>query len=118
MVRFKSKHVLNTCGDGYWSSRSAPVEITRMDIAYLNEEQDFGELRVYFTADSWNINKDGLIYTDSQWLDELQALLTSLGYAGQDADYSEQGLQGHNYVSLDIGKVFINSWNQKHQLTV
>jgi hypothetical protein len=27
--------------------------------------------------------------------------------------YSEQGMQGRNYVSLDVGKEFLDSWSNK-----
>jgi hypothetical protein len=118
MLKFKKPAILNTVGDGYWSNRAAAVAVTHMNIAYLSDDNEFGELRVYFTPKSWSVNKDGLIYTDSQWENELTTLLNDLGYAGRDVSYSEQGMQGENYVSLDVGKKFINSWKKKHQVTV
>jgi hypothetical protein len=30
-----------------------------------------------------------------------------------DLCYSEQGMQGDNYVSLDVGKEFLDSWARK-----
>jgi len=54
-----------------------------------------------------------LIYTDSDFLNELQEFLNQHNLAGGDVTYSEQGMQGDNYVSLDIGKVFIESWADK-----
>ena len=30
-----------------------------------------------------------------------------------EAHYSEQGMQGDDYVSLDVGKDFIASWEKK-----
>jgi hypothetical protein len=30
-----------------------------------------------------------------------------------DLCYSEQGMQGDNYVSLDVGKDFLDSWRTK-----
>jgi len=36
-----------------------------------------------------------------------------------DLCYSEQGMQGDNYVSLDVGKDFLDSWAAKFgELTV
>lgn len=102
--------VLNTCGDGYWSSKRAAVKLNKLALGYVNDEEDFGELRVYFNVNTWRVNRDGLIYTDSQFLKELRKLLNSLGYKGNDVDYSEQGMQGDNYVSLDVGKRFLDSW--------
>lgn len=118
MLKFKTAKTLNTAGDGYWSDRAAPVLITHMNIAYLADDEEFGELRVYFPRTSWNVNQHGLIYTDRLWMSELRALLDSLGYDSSDVGYSEQGMQGENYVSLDVGDKFISSWNKKHRVTV
>ena len=100
---------LNTIGDGYWSDVSKTVPVVRLDLAYINGEEDFGELRVYFDTDAWNVNKDGLIYTDSLFLEELLSLLSALGL-GTDVCYSEQGMQGDDFVSLDVGPEFIESF--------
>lgn len=109
----KVNTVLNTCGDGYWSSEARKVTITGLDLAYEDEDGDFGELRVHFTKRSWNVDKLGLIYTDSQFESELSAFLTSIGLDGSDVGYSEQGMQGDDYVSLDVGGEFIASWHAK-----
>ncbi len=109
------KTTFNTIGDGYWSEVSKPVRITDMQIGYINDERDFGELRVYFDK-TWDVRKDGLIYTDSLFLEELRSFLNTNGLAGDDVDYSEQGMQGDNYVSLDVGKPFLDSWSAKFNL--
>ena len=108
MIRFET--ILNTVGDGYWSTVSAPVRLTKLALSYVNDEQDFGELRVYFDTDDWDVGEDGLIYTDSLFVRQLEERLTAIGLAGQDIDYSEMGMQGDNYVSLDVGEDFIASW--------
>ena len=101
--------VLSTDGSGYWSEVAKDVKVIGYAIPYINDEQDFGELRVYFDVKTWDVNKDGLIYTDRQFEKELVALFTQLGMVGSDISYSEQGMQGDNYVSLDIGEAFIRS---------
>jgi hypothetical protein len=103
---------LNTSGGGYWSNTKTAVEITDMRIAYINDELDFGELRVYFNTATWDVNKQGLIYTDKQFMRELKDLLTAKGIDASDLSYSEQGMQGNNYVSCDVGKQFINTFMQ------
>ena len=108
MVKFQA--TFNTAGDGYWSDVAKAVQTTRIALPYVNEEQDFGELRVYFSTKQWNVDEDGLIYTDSQFLKELRAKLNEIGMAGADVEYSEQGMQGDDYVSLDVGEEFIRSW--------
>jgi len=111
MIKFGA--TINTAGDGYWSSRAKAVQLTRIDVGYINDEEDFGELCVFFDESTWNVEKDGLIYTDSQFLAELRTALASAGFgqeAAGDVDYSEQGMQGDSYVSLDVGEKFIRKW--------
>ena len=102
-----------TAGDGYWSNVQKAVEITDMRVAYVNDEKNFGELRVVFNTATWDVDTDGLIYTDSDFLNELQLFLAQHGLAGADVDYSEQGMQGDSFVSLDVGKAFLDSWAAK-----
>ena len=105
--------VLNTTGNGLWSRRATEVKIVDIAVTYLNDEKDFGELRVYFDTRDWNIDKDGLIYTDKQFLAELKDFLANNGLDDQDVGYSEQGMQGDNYVSLDVGAEFTRKWEAK-----
>jgi hypothetical protein len=102
-------HILNTAGDGLWSGVAKPVKVTHIELAYINDGRDFGELRVHFDTSTWNIDEDGLIYTDSQFLEELCDTLEDLGIHSK-VDYSEQGMQEADYVSLDVGEDFIQSW--------
>ena len=108
---YKVNATLNTGGGGYWSNTKTAVEITRLQLAYTNDELDFGELRVYFNTKTWAW-QDGLIYTDKQFMRELKELLTAKGFDGKDVSYSEQGMQGDNYVSCDVGESFSNTFMQ------
>jgi hypothetical protein len=107
--------IFSTCGDGYWSRVAKPVQITDMRLAYVNDEKTFGELRVYFNTKFWDVNVDGLIYTDSAFLEDLRDFLITQELS-DDVDYSEQGMQGTNYVSLDVGEGFIKLWDAKFNL--
>jgi hypothetical protein len=109
---YKVTATLHTAGDGYWSNKAKAVEITGLSLGYVNDELDFGELCVVFNTKTWDVNKDGLIYTDTLFEAELCALLTDLGFDSSDVSYSEQGMQGDNYVSLDVGECFINTFMQ------
>jgi len=109
---YKISATLNTNGTGYWSSTAKAVEVTGLQLSYINDELDFGELRVRFTAASWDTAKHGLIYTDAQFMTELKELLTAKGFDSSDVSYSEQGMQGDNYVSCDVGELFINTYMQ------
>lgn len=109
---YKVNATLNTNGRGYWSRTATAVEVTGLQLSYINDEQDFGELRVSFNKASWDVNKLGLIYTDKQFMTELKELLTAKGFDASDVSYSEQGMQGDTYVSCDVGQRFINSFMQ------
>ena len=108
---YKVNATLNTGGGGYWSNTKTAVEITALQLAYTNDELDFGELRVYFNTKTWAW-QDGLIYTDKQFMRELKELLLQKGFDSSDVSYSEQGMQGNNYVSCDVGERFINTFMQ------
>jgi hypothetical protein len=110
---YKVNATLNTNGMGYWSRTKAAVEITHLQLAYINDELDFGELRVYFNKATWDVNTQGLIYTDKQFMRELKELLTAKGFDASDVSYSEQGMQGDSYVSCDVGECFINTFMQE-----
>jgi hypothetical protein len=108
MVRFEA--VFETMGDGYWSNQARAVQCTKIAVPYVNDEADFGELRVYFDTDTWDVEEHGLIYTDSLFITMLREKLSEIGFEGSDVEYSEQGMQGDNYVSLDVGEKFLRSW--------
>ena len=109
---YKVTATLNTNGNGYWSNKRKTVEITGLQLSYINDELDFGELRVFFNTNTWDTNKDGLIYTDKQFMRELKEMLTAKGFDASDVSYSEQGMQGDTYVSCDVGECFINTFMQ------
>jgi hypothetical protein len=109
---YKISATLRTNGNGYWSNKAKTVDITGLQLAYTNDELDFGELRVFFNTASWDTYTDGLIYTDKQFMRELKELLTAKGFDASDVSYSEQGMQGDTYVSCDVGECFINTFMQ------
>ena len=104
--------VFKTAGDGLWSTRKEPVEIVDMRLGYVADDKEFGELCVFFNAADWDVDKDGLIYTDTQFKQELNAFLLAQGLT--EADYSEQGMQGDSYVSCDVDGDFIRAWEAKY----
>ena len=115
------KVIFNTSGDGLWSGViNAQVEITDMQVTYIDNDFDttpeFGELQVFFNTDTWDVEKHGLIYTDRLFLKQLQDFLIAHGLHGSDVEYSEQGMQGYDYVSLDVGQAFLQSWGRKFNI--
>ena len=106
----------NTNGKGYWSNTAKAVRIVDMRLGYVDDEREFGELCVYFNTQDWDVNVDGLIYTDKQFIEELNAFLTAQGLCA--VDYSEQGMQGDDYVSLDVEADFLRLWEAKFGETI
>jgi hypothetical protein len=104
-------------GNGLWSTVEGSVEITDMQVTYVNDERDFGELCVYFNDSHWDVNIDGLIYTDKDFIADLKAFLTAHGLS-TDVSYSEQGMQGDDYVSFDVGQEFLTAWDAKFAVVV
>ena len=102
---------LHTNGKGYWSDKATAVTVEALDLHYINEERDFGELCVHFNTNDWDVDVDGLIYTDKLFMQELRAYLQTIGFTeveANDVSYSEQGMQDEEYVSCDVGLDFIN----------
>ena len=102
---------LHTNGNGYWSDKATAVTVEALDLHYINEERDFGELCVHFNTNDWDVDVDGLIYTDKLFMQELRAYLQTIGFTeveANDVSYSEQGMQDEEYVSCDVGLDFIN----------
>ncbi len=105
--------VFTTSGGGYWSNLVRNVRVVDMTVPYVNDERDFGELKVYFDTADWDVNEHGLIYTDHGFMEDLRAFLTAHGLPGSDVEYSEQGMQGDDYVSCDVGGEFLTAWEAK-----
>jgi hypothetical protein len=100
----------HTDGKGYWTTFVKSVIILEVDLRNVNDEGDFGELCARFDTNTWNCDENGLIYTDPRWIDDFRGLMRSLGFsrrACDDINYSEQGMQGYNYVSMDVGENFL-----------
>lgn len=108
------KTTLNTYGDGWWSREKREITHSKAAVNYCGDDDlsqiEYAELRVFFPKKDWDVDRHGLIYTDKAWLRDLKAYLKSVGFSNKavkDVDYSEQGMQGDNYVSLDIGNSFL-----------
>lgn len=111
-----------TDGKGYWSKAVKTVLINRVQLSYISDEGDFGELRAYFSRKDWDINIDGLIYSDMMWKHSfLTCMENVMGFSPDailDLSYSEQGMQGDNYVSMDVGPRFLLECNALYRFTV
>jgi hypothetical protein len=107
------KITLRTNGRGLWSREAREVTITDMRIGFKRADASFGELRVYFDTGTWDVTQHGLIYTDRGFIVGLRNFLDEQGLPGANVNYSEQGMQGDNYVSLDVDGKFLSAWSKK-----
>lgn len=93
---------IETSGKGLWSREKRKVKVTDVSIG----EGGMHEVRVYFSKKSWDPDEHGLIYTDPLFIKQLRKHLIQNGVpkkVAADLDYTEQGMQGDNYVSLEYG---------------
>ena len=93
-----------TSGMGLWSDVIKEVKTTGYTVD-ANQHFDFGELRVYFDTSTWDVENDGLIYTDEAFLESVR-----VAFGTSDIHYSEQGMQGTDFVSFDVGFDFLRNY--------
>ena len=89
-------------GDGFWGTWQGVVhgvlEFNRYQWC-IDEDNDYANAK--FHLDIWDPG-DGLIYTDSLFLEDLQKNLKAAGFKHyNNISYSEQGMQGSKFVDLD-----------------
>ena len=91
---------LKTDGKGLWTREAREVQITGLEF-----DASTGGIRAYFDPKSWQVDQIGLIYTDPGFISGLRAALAE-HFAGftnwERLDYTEQGMQGDDYVSLEL----------------
>jgi hypothetical protein len=126
-----------TAGDGYWSEAVKNVRVTDIGM-YIStkNEADEGDEACYYDGDmyvcydeaTWDNSVDGLIYTDSAFLanvqDKVRDVLVqlnideaSINEAVGDINYSEQGMQDDGRVSLDafvLAELLRNFYKQQN----
>lgn len=118
----KVNFVTKTAGTGYWSNVAKTVRVNRVELAYISNDNEFGELRVYFDTRDWNVDVDGLIYSDMGWKHSfLTCMENEFDFSPDailDVSYTEQGMQGDNYVSMDVGEQFLLECNALYRFTI
>lgn len=104
-----------TDGSGLWSNRATSIRIVELRVNYYDKDDPadmYGNMSAVFHKDDWNVDKDGLIYTDDQWEKDLHKGLVALGVpesAMGGVGYSECGMQENDAVNLDVGHEFLTS---------
>jgi len=103
--------VCKTDGKGLWSRAARTITVRRIELDHIDGGEDlYLSFRVYFTKKDWNTDRHGLIYTDNSFIRDLRngmnkmpsfhGILATRGDAA--VDYTEQGQQGDNYVSVAV----------------
>ena len=112
----------DTIGDGYWSDtamENIKVKILPNDPFHIFENQIYGHLRVYFSRKQWDVEIHGLIYTDSLFIKGVRNLLKAKGFTYyNDIEYSEQGMQGDDFVDFDCGNDLSDELNDNGLIKV
>jgi len=102
--------IMNVGNKGLWNRASKAVFVTKimMFVGTTIDDPDddpySSDLRIFFKTSTWNIKKHGLIYTEKNFLEEIKSFMLESGIPGDIVDdvcYSEQGMQGTNFVSCD-----------------
>lgn len=102
--------VATTNGRGLWSETKRTTHTRRLKL-WLDSINDGNGLLVsvqaYFPRKEWNTKRDGLIYTDEGWLSQFRRDFNNRRFvkgliAQRNLDYTEQGMQGEDYVSLEF----------------
>lgn len=96
-------------GDGLWSDKEAIVDITAVLPDTVRDK--YITFMVFF--ENWNVDEDGLIYTDETFKEDFRNHLVTLGLDPEVAariSYTEQGMQGDDYVSMETGDNRFAEW--------
>lgn len=116
-IQFTEPFELTYGGESLWSpvKQERTVRVTGLILRALGDGEDYiGELQVCFDPRDWDTDgrrkgpmekPDGLIYTDVDFERDVNELLGYLGFLdtpNEEVVGSEQGMQGEEYVSMDI----------------
>ena len=107
---FKMSHaiefnkVITTGGNGLWSKVKANVQM--LSIAQelhieMAKDEGFNSIGIYFDTASWDVKKNGLIYTDDAFLENVKKEFIKMGLDAVNLEYAEWEMQGDNYVCFD-----------------
>ena len=102
-----------TNGTGLWSRTAKTIRLTRVTLEEVNDDCTYGEIRVYFNRNDWNVDRYGLIYTDPMFLADLKEVFRARSIESSSLDYTEQGMQGPDYVSLQGSQKMLKTLMKK-----
>ena len=125
--KYIAQGTADTIGDGLWSD----VAMDNLKVKILPSgggiqgggnvwpKDLMGQINVYFDPSVWDTDRHGLIYTDSKFESDVKRLLKAAGFKHFDAiGYSEQGMQGSNYVNFDVDDKLAHELDSKGFITI
>lgn len=117
LKKYIAQGTANIAGDGLWSEthrwsvQGLRIKLLPEDIFWFDEVDEIGNpilvgnINAYFDPRDWNVKELGLIYTDSEFEKDVRQILKTAGFRYyRDLAYSEQGMQGSDYVNFDVGR--------------
>lgn len=89
---------------GLWGANAEPIEfeVSEAEVIYGDAESKHGFVSLNIRLKDYQAGQHGLVYTDPVFLDSLKAVLAQAGMDGEALHYSEAGMQGDDYVNLDV----------------
>tara|TARA_R110002051_G_C8364928_1_gene442514 strand:+ start:171 stop:527 length:357 start_codon:yes stop_codon:yes gene_type:complete len=94
-----------TTGTGYWTAAKDEKVTGYMTFTLLESDGETfgGNAQFHFNKEDWDVHELGLIYTDEGFLDDVYTTLEQSGFKNilDHINYSEQGMQGDDYVDFD-----------------
>ena len=104
------KVIKNVCATvdrktGLWYERKGGPVVLMGDVGFINSNSNEygGSLKFHLNKEEWNVDKEGLVYTDVQFEEEIALALKKAGFDNyKGVCYSEAGMQCDDYVDFDI----------------
>lgn len=110
---FLNDSVASTDGSGLYTKKIVKDIPIKLEAELRINNGVLGVLNVYFRPEDWNPKVDNLIYTDKKFQSCINKILKGMGYR-ETIEYSEQGMQGSNYVNFDLPQSFITVLMQQY----
>lgn len=96
---------VTTCGDGLWAP-GVVKDVQLISVNFVNPYEDadndfsYISCTVMFNITKWNVNVDGLIYTDS-CIDRIATEVSRAVGLLVVLEWSEMGMQGNDFMHFD-----------------
>src|SRR4030042_366727 len=90
---------------GVWGRNKELVsyKINRIRVLNIGDPFDSASINIYL--EGYHANQYGLIYTDITFKNSVRILFSKIGVNPEDVEYTEQRMQGENFVSMKISHI-------------